>query len=308
MLRFPARRITRWTYFAAIVASAATVSSAQEQSPAPPPEPSETEVKFEVTSVKKSGPPGQGMMPFRLQGGRFSMGQMTVGNLITLGYGIQRFQLVGGPAWMNSDRFDINAVSEDVPLQPTPPGVPNRMQLLVRSLLKERFALVTHKETRELPLSYLVLAREDGKLGERLRPSTVDCRALMAARGRGAGPAEPPKFDEVPQCGMRGGMGKIAAGSIAMANFAMMLGSMLNRPIYDRTNLTGNFDIQLDYTPDQMPQIPPGVTLPPGLTLPSPDGPSLNTALHEQLGLKLEATRGPVEVLVVDSLEQPMPD
>jgi uncharacterized protein (TIGR03435 family) len=308
MLRLPARRITRWTYFAAIVASAATVSSAQEQSPAPPPEPSETEVKFEVTSVKKSGPPGQGMMPFRLQGGRFSMGQMTVGNLITLGYGIQRFQLVGGPAWMNSDRFDINAVSEDVPLQPTPPGVPNRMQLLVRSLLKERFALVTHKETRELPLSYLVLAREDGKLGERLRPSTVDCRALMAARGRGAGPPEPPKFDEVPQCGMRGGLGKIMAGSIAMANFATMLGSMLNRPIYDRTNLTGNFDIQLDYTPDQMPQIPPGVTLPPGLTLPSPDGPSLNTALHEQLGLKLEATRGPVEVLVVDSLEQPMPD
>jgi bla regulator protein blaR1 len=308
MQRLPARRMTRWMYFAAVVASAATATGAQEQTPAPPPPAAETEVKFEVTSVKKSGPPGQGMMPFRLQGGRFSMGQMTVGNLITLGYGIQRFQLVGGPAWMNSDRFDINAVSEDVPLQPTPPGVPNRMQLLVRSLLKERFALVTHKETRELPLSYLVLAREDGKLGERLRPSTVDCRALMAARGRGAGPPEPPKFDEVPQCGMRGGLGKIMAGSIAMANFATMLGSMLNRPVYDRTNLTGNFDIQLDYTPDQMPQIPPGVTLPPGLTLPSPDGPSLNTALHEQLGLKLEATRGPVEVLVVDSLEQPMPD
>jgi bla regulator protein blaR1 len=308
MQRLPARRMTRWMYFAAVVASAATATGAQEQTPAPPPPAAETEVKFEVTSVKKSGPPGQGMMPFRLQGGRFSMGQMTVGNLITLGYAIQRFQLVGGPAWMNSDRFDINAVSEDVPLQPTPPGVPNRMQLLVRSLLKERFALVTHKETRELPLSYLVLAREDGKLGERLRPSTVDCRALMAARGRGAGPPEPPKFDEVPQCGMRGGLGKIMAGSIAMANFATMLGSMLNRPVYDRTNLTGNFDIQLDYTPDQMPQIPPGVTLPPGLTLPSPDGPSLNTALHEQLGLKLEATRGPVEVLVVDSLEQPMPD
>jgi len=103
-------------------------------------------------------------------------------------------------------------------------------------------------------------------------------------------------------------MGQIAAGSIALSNFAQMLGSMLNRPIYDRTNLTGNFDIQLDYTPDQMPQIPAGVTLPPGVTLPSPDGPSLNTALREQLGLKLEATRGPVEVLVIDSVEPPMPD
>ena len=241
------------------------------------------------------------------------MGGMTVGNLITIGYGIQRFQLIGGPSWMNTDRFDINAVSEDVPLQPTPPGTPNRMQLLVRSLLKERFALVTHHETRELPLSYLVVAREDGKLGDRLRPSTVDCRALMAERAKAAKEGAPPtpmpfKPGEVPQCGMRGGLGQISAGSIALANFAQMLGSMLKRPVYDRTNLTGNFDIQLDYTPDQMPQIPPGVTLPPGLTLPSPDGPSLNTALREQLGLKLDATRGPVDVIVIDSVEQPTPD
>jgi uncharacterized protein (TIGR03435 family) len=306
--------VTRWLHFVVIVASAATVSIAQEQTPAPPPSSSETDVKFEVTSVKKSGPPGQGFIPFRLQGGRFSMGGMTVGNLITLGYGIQRFQLIGGPGWMNTDRFDINAVTEDVPPQPTVPGTPNRMQLLVRSLLKERFALKTHNETRELPLSYLVLAREDRKLGERLRPSTIDCRALMAERAKAARdgappvPPAPPKPGEIPPCGMRGGFGSITASSIALANFASMLGSMLNRPIYDRTNLTGNFDIQLEYTPDQMPQIPPGVTLPPGLTLPSPDGPSLSTALQEQLGLKLDNTRGPVDVLVVDSVEQPMPD
>jgi uncharacterized protein (TIGR03435 family) len=301
-------------HFAAIVATAATASSAQEQAPAPPASSSETDVKFEVTSVKKSGPPGQGFIPFRLQGGRFSMGGMTVGNLITLGYGIQRFQLIGGPSWLNTDRFDINAVTEDVPVQPTAPGTPNRMQLLVRSLLKERFALKTHNETRELPLSYLVMAREDRKLGERLRPSTIDCRALMAERAKAARdgappvPPAPPKPGEIPQCGMRGGLGSITAGSMALANFATMLGSMLNRPIYDRTGLTGSFDIQLEYTPDQMPQIPPGVTLPPGLTLPSPDGPSLSTALQEQLGLKLDNTRGPVEVLVIDSVEQPMPD
>ena len=93
-----------------------------------------------------------------------------------------------------------------------------------------------------------------------------------------------------------------------MSNLASMLSGLLNRPVYDRTDLTGSFDFQIEYTPDQMPQIPPGATLPPGLTLPSPDGPSLNTALAEQLGLKLEATRGPVEVLVIDSVEQPTPD
>jgi uncharacterized protein (TIGR03435 family) len=242
------------------------------------------------------------------------MGQMTVGSLITLGYGKQRFQLIGGPAWLNTDRFDINAVSEDVPVQPTLPGTPNRMQLLVRSLLKERFALKTHNETRELPLSYLVMAREDRKLGERLRPSTVDCRALMAERAKAAREGAPPtpptpiKPGEIRPCGMMGGIGHITAGSMQMSNLASLLASMLNRPVYDRTNLTGNFDIQLEYTPDQMPQLPPGATLPPGLTMPSPDGPSLMTALQEQLGLKLDNTRGPVEVLVIDSVEQPTPD
>ena len=82
---------------------------------------------------------------------------------------------------------------------------------------------------------------------------------------------------------------------------------MLNRPLYDRAKLTGNFDIELEYTPDQMPQIPPGVTLPPGLTLPSPDGPSLNTALQEQLGLKLEATRGPLTCSSSTPLSSPPP-
>ena len=299
--------------FAAVIATAPAAPGAQDQTPAPPPA-SEADVKFDVTSVKKSGPPGQGITPFRLQAGRFSVGQMNVTSLITLAYGVQRFQLVGGPGWINTDRFDINAVAEDVPPQPTPPGTPNRMQLLVRSLLEDRFGLVVHNEMRELPVSYLVMAREDRKPGERLRPSTVDCRALMAERAKAAREGAPPappaplKPGEIPQCGMRGGLGSITAGSMALSNLAMLLAGMLNRPVYDRTGLTGLFDIQLEYTPDQMPQLPPGATLPPGLTLPSPDGPPLSTALQEQLGLKLENTRGPVDVLVIDSVEQPEPD
>jgi uncharacterized protein (TIGR03435 family) len=283
---------------------------AQEQAatpvaPSPPDEP-----KFEVASVKKSSPNPMPVFRFGMQpGGRFTVTGMPLGSLVTMAYGIQRFQLIGGPGWINFDRFDINAVAEDVPIQPTPPGTPNRMQLLLRSLLKDRFALVVHNETRELPVSYLVMAREDRRPGERLRPSTVDCRALIAARTKeGAAAFQPTKPGDAPQCGMMGGFGRIMAGSVAMSNFASMLAGILNRPVYDRTNLTGNFDIQLEYTPDQMPQIPPGATLPPGLTMPLPDGPSLNTALVEQLGLKLDATRGPVDVLVIDSAEQPTPD
>ncbi len=107
---------------------------------------------------------------------------------------------------------------------------------------------------------------------------------------------------------MMGGFGRVAAGSTAMSNLASMLAGLLNRPVYDRTGLTGNFDFLMEYTPDQMPQLPPGATLLPGFTLPSADGPSLMTALQEQLGLKLDNTRGPVDVLVVDSVEQPSPD
>jgi uncharacterized protein (TIGR03435 family) len=241
-------------------------------------------------------------------GGRFTV-SMPLSALITMAYGIQRFQLLGGPGWINSDRFDITAKAEDVPMPPTPTGTPNRMQLMVRSLLKERFALVAHNETRELPVSYLVMAREDGRLGERLKPSTVDCAALMAQRARGGGPPpELPKPGEAPQCGMMGGMGRIAGGAATMSTLASMLAAQLNRPVYDRTNLTGRFDFQIEYTPDRMPQIQPGASLPPGIVLPSPDGPSLFTALQEQLGLKVESTRGPVEVVVIDSVEQPTPD
>jgi len=313
MQRLPARRVTRWAYLAVIIASATAASRAQEQTPAPTPD---ADVKFEVTSVKKSAPtPNLQGIRFGLQpSGRFAIPGMPVNALITMAYGIQRFQLIGGPGWINTDRFDINAIEEDLPIPATVLGTPTRMQLLMQSLLKERFALVMHKETRELPVSYLVVAREDRRLGERLRPSTVDCQALFAERAkaaRGGAPPAPPtplKPGEIPPCGAVGGFGRIAAGSMQMSNFASMLGSMLGRPIYDRTNLTGNFEILLEYTPDQMPQLPPGATLPPGLTLPSPDGPSLATALQEQLGLKLDNTRGPVDVFVVDSVEQPSPD
>ncbi|HZM94669.1 MAG TPA: TIGR03435 family protein [Vicinamibacterales bacterium] len=296
MLRTLAR-LTRCVLPAVCCAGLALTLHAQGQAPAPEPPSPDAEPKFEVTSVKKSGPtPQMGMMFGLRPNGRFAM-EMPVGALITLAYGIHRFQLIGGPAWLNTDRFTINAVEEDLPIPPTVPGTPTRMQLLVRSLLQERFALVIHNETRELPLSYLVLAREDRKLGDRLRPSTVDCRAYLAERAKAAKEGAPPtppvpsKPGEILPCTLMGGFGRITAGSAQMSNVASMLGNMLGRPIYDRTNLTGSFDIQLEYTPDQMPQLPPGATLPPGLTMPSPDGPSLSTALQEQLGLKLENAR-----------------
>ena len=294
------------------LAGVATAARTQD-APAPTAEP---EPAFEVASVKKSGPPQPGPMSFGMRpNGRFSVSQISLAALITMAYGIQRYQLVGGPDWITTDRFDVNAKGEDglSPMPPLTPGTANRMQLMLRSLLKDRFKLVVRHETREFALSHLVVARSDGRLGENLRPSTIDCAKLVAERTRAAGGGPPPAFQppkpgEIPQCSAMSMPGRVAGAGVPLTMLVQMLTTQLNRPVVDRTGLKGNFDILLEYTPDRMPTIAPGATLPPGMVLPSPDGPSLLTAIQEQLGLKIENTRGPVDVLVIDSVEPPAPD
>jgi uncharacterized protein (TIGR03435 family) len=177
----------------------------------------------------------------------------------------------------------------------------------MRNLLVERFGLKARSETREMPRYDLVLARSDGRLGAQLTKSTTDCQAIFAAARRGGGPPAPPAPGERPQCGMRIGPGVLSGGAFPLSQLATALSPMVQRVIIDRTGLTGLFDIELKWTPDQFPQgaPPPGA---PALPPIDPNGPSIFTALQEQLGLKLEATRGPVDVLVIDSVSQPTPD
>lgn len=277
---------------------------------------------FEVASVKpnRSGANniGIGLQP----GGRFTATNVPVVQLIRFAYGLQPFQIVGGPSWANSDRFDITAKAEG-DVAPAPLGAggpPGPMQLMVRALLADRFKLVVHTETREMPIYNLVLARPDGRLGDRLKPSTLDCAALTAAR-RGGGPGAraggpPPALTpgERPQCGMRMGPGNLSAGGMTITFFGNGLGPMLQRVVTDKTNLAGTFDIDLTWTPDvpqgalnapPTPGAPPGANAPPPI---DPNGPTIFTAVQEQLGLKLEPARGPVDVLVIDSVQQPTPD
>ncbi len=179
---------------------------------------------------------------------------------------------------------------------------------MMRALLADRFKLAVHTESRELPIYALTLARRDGKTGSQLRPAAVDCVAMFAARGRGGPPPAPPQPGERPPCGMRLGPGNLSGGGVTMAQLSTTLSQFVQRVVVDRTGLTGNFDIDLTWTPDQLPQgrgePPPGVQLPPI----DPNGPSIFTAVQEQLGLKLDSQRGPVDVLVIDRVEQPTED
>ncbi len=309
-------RSLRVSVVVAALAVGADVTRAQIRvlDPAPPPaiaDPSST-VAFEVASVKRSRPMQPGGMTFSPPAtGRYTQQRIHLLGLLTNAYGVRPYQIVGGPSWMTSEPFEINAKAEEgFTLGPTEPGVPNKLQTMLQALLRERFALRVHRETRELPIAELVLARKDGRLGERLKPSTVDCLALAAERRRtGAPPPAPPALGaELPPCSARGGMGTVSARASSLAMLLSLLAGQLNRPVYDRTNLTGSFDYDLEYTPDNMPPLRPGTTLPPGMTLPSADGPSLMTAIQDQLGLKIEMGKGPAHVLVIDSVEPPTPD
>ena len=260
--------------------------------------------KFEVASVRENTA-NDGKVLFGIQpGGRFTTIGVPLSNLITQAYGLQRSQLVGGPDWIDTARFDIIAKAEnDIPR--TALGATGPLQLMMQDLLRERFKLAAHPDTREQPVYALTLARPDGKLGPGLRASTTDC-AAMFARGRVGPPPRGMGPGERPACGMRIGPGQLVAGAMPILQLVPPLSQFAERLVIDRTGLTGNFEIDLKWTPDRL---PPGAP-PPGASplIIDPNGPSLFTALQEQLGLKLESERAPVEVLVIDHVERPTPD
>ncbi|HZR24451.1 MAG TPA: TIGR03435 family protein [Vicinamibacterales bacterium] len=263
--------------------------------------------QFEVASIKPNNS-GDGRVMMGMQpGGRFTASNVSLRQLIRNAYGLQESQIVGGPDWVANDRFDINAKAEDGFVAPlTPPGQVGPIQLMMRALLADRFKLVVHDEEREMPIFALVLNRPDGKLGPQLTKSNVDCAALTG-RGRGAAPPPPPAPGQPMPCGIRIGFGNMVVGSSPIAQIATVLSQFAGRMVVDKTGLAGAYDMNLTWTPDNLPQRPPGAPEPlvNGVAI-DPNGPSLFTAVQEQLGLKLDSQKGPVKVLVIDKVEHPV--
>jgi bla regulator protein blaR1 len=273
---------------------------AQTASGAPSPAAAERP-SFEVASVKPNTSGDRAVRIIMQPGGRLDATNATLRMLVRNAYRVQDFQIVGGPDWMNSDRFDIVAKAGVLDSNGFLPE--DQFVAMVRTLLVDRFKLTTHKDTRHLPVFALTVARPDGKIGPQLQKSTFDCES--AARRSVLPPGPPPREGTRPTCGMRIGPGVMAAGGVSMSQLANAISSMTNRVVLDRTGLHGGFDVDLSWTPE----IPQG-RLPLGVELPAidPDGPSIFTALQEQLGLRLESTNGPVDVLVIEHAEQPTPD
>jgi uncharacterized protein (TIGR03435 family) len=271
-------------------AAAATPASAVPPAVAatPTPAPSSKPLVFEVSTVKPSKPQmGDSMMMFTADG--VSITGIPLRMVIREAFGIEDDRIIGEPGWVKSSSFDIEAkvAAEDVPRLK---GISfdQRRQMLI-PLLEERFGLKIHHETREMPEYDLVIA----KGGVKMNASKPD---------------DPPGHGQ--HMLMSGGSGHIESQGTGTQPLAHLLSSQLGRSVEDKTGLTGNYDYKLDWTPDDAAATAaqaadggqPGAG---NATPPDTPGPSLFTALQEQLGLKLEPRKGSVDVIVIDHIEQP---
>jgi uncharacterized protein (TIGR03435 family) len=261
----------------------------------------EKDATFEVASVKPNKSGDTNGMLRMLPGGRVSASNMPVRPIITFAYQLAQYQLVGGPGWLTTDRYDLIAKLEGDPGPVFAPSgtAPNPMQLALRNLLEDRFKLKVHRETREMDIYALVMAKPGVGPGPNLKPTTQDCAAAAAAAQRGAPPPSSAATG-VPFCGIQGGPGRIRFGGLPASALAQAFSGPAGRMVVERTGLTGAWDFELNYAAEGR-GAPGGADAAPA----DPNAPSLFTAIQEQLGLKLESTKGPVEVLVIDSVERP---
>jgi bla regulator protein blaR1 len=228
---------------------------------------------FEAASLKPSQPSADHPITgFQAPGGgRLNTFSTSLRMLIIYAYNVKDFQVSGGPGWANSETYDIVAKGDGDAARP-------QLRLMLQALLKDRFKLALRHETKDAPIYELVVAKGGSKIQE-----------------------DTTSFNQ--RIGMTGA-GKITAQKASLAMFADVLGTLAGRPVLDKTGLSGTFKFKLDWTPDPGEGGPPGLARP-DVAPPDSNGPSLFTALQEQLGLRLQSAKGPVESLVIEKAEKP---
>lgn len=251
-----------------------------------PPTAAAPSLAFEVASIKvdRSGDLRVGAF---FRPGRFTARAGAISLIIAVAYNVHPFQISGGPSWVESDRYDIQAKESDATaeeLRKLPPAKAMEKQaLLLQSLLADRFHLKVSHQLKELPIYALVIAKNGPKL------------------------QEPKPDDKGPD--IRMGPGQLTCRVFGMATLAAVLSNQMDRTVLDQTGLKGNYDFTLQWSRDQtmagMPREQGGGGAGPDAAPLDSSGPSFFTALQEQVGLKLESTKGPVDVIVIEHIERP---
>jgi len=241
-----------------------------------PPMAADANPSFEVATIKPSQPDRPGKL-FGVQGSHFRTINTTLADMIKFAYGVQDKQIIGAPSWVESDKFDIEA-------QPDAPGAPNKDQvsMMMQKLLTDRFQLKFHKDTKELPAYVLTAA----KTGQKMTKSEVP--------------------DQLPGLFFT----NISPATLTVRNATMddvchlFQSAVLDRPVVDQTGITGKWNFLLKWTADESQFSGMGVKVPPPSDA-ADAPPPLFTAIQEQIGLKLDAGKAQVPVLVIDKVEKP---
>jgi uncharacterized protein (TIGR03435 family) len=217
-------------------------SGLRAQAPVTEPVPS-----FEVASVRENKSGERTGPYFRFEGSQFVVVNNNLLTIIRTAWRLPPEQVLGGPDWVRSERerFDILAKAPDGSARP-------QMDQMVRALLAERFKLKTHPATRDVPMYALVMARPDRKRGPQLSESSVDCNSSRAAANRGERGELPPAMNGRPSCVLQSSPGSIRGGGVQIADFARVLSFLgfAGRPVIDRSDLTGEYDIELKWSPE----------------------------------------------------------
>jgi uncharacterized protein (TIGR03435 family) len=242
-----------------------------------PPKPmaADADPAFEVATIKPSAPDAQGK-GFRVRGRQFSTLNTSLSDLITFAYGLHPRQITNAPDWLTKDKYDLAA-------EPDGEGQPNDKQwkTMVQKLLADRFQLTFHHDKAELSVYALTV----GKTGSKLVKSVGDPNGLPGLFFRG--------------------LGALNVRNATMTDFTgLMQAAVLDRPVVDQTGLPGRYDFTLNWTPDETQFASMGVSVPPPADNAAAP-PDLFTAIQEQLGLKLEATKAMVDILVIDRVAKP---
>jgi uncharacterized protein (TIGR03435 family) len=275
------------TSLAVVLAVVVLAGGAHAQSSEP-----EKKLSFDVASIKPGDPSSGRVMIGPAPGGGLRMVNVTLKQMIAFAYDVRDFQISGGPSWLTSERFEIVGKPEQSSQETDfakmadsqRRAAMDRNRLMLRSLLEERFQLKLHKETKELPVYALVVAKDGPK--------------MKAAEG---GEGTPQNF--------RMGPGRLNATRGNMQMLSNSLANLTGRPVLDETGLKGFYDFELEWAPEpgQGPFGGPGPN-PGGQGAPAagdPSGPSIYTAIQQTLGLKLESKKGPVQTVVIDKAEKP---
>jgi uncharacterized protein (TIGR03435 family) len=286
--------IHRSNYGATLLTLFAVVPLAFAQNTAPFATPPAAPLAFDVISIR----PSKSVMTTDNNGNTFS--RMFIGDtpdgyhvenatlkyIVSSAYNVKDDAIVGGPAWIGANHYDIDAKVTPGTDAPPPKLTGAQRRQMIQSLLADRFKLIVHDETKDAPIYELQIAKSGSKLPEST-PNDGFAKGIIGIDGN------PVPIGYL----MPLGLGRRFGQAVTIASLAESLSHELKRPVVDKTGLTGKYDLSLEWTPDNTPDDSPLAS-----------GPSLFTAVQEQLGLKLTSTHGPVKTLVIDHVEPPSPN